>query len=262
MIDTHCHLDHPAFDADRGAVLARARAAGVSDVVVPSLGPAGWSPLLAWARGERAVHPALGIHPRLLAELPAAGDDARLAALDEALAAGGAVAIGECGLDAEVARRGVPLARQLAVLAGQLALARRYGLPVSLHAVRCLEPLRALLERDGLPAGGVLHGYSGSAEQLPPLLRLGLHVSFAGAITRGGARRPLAAARAVPAERLLLETDAPDQAPRPPGGRGEPAHLPAIVAAVAAARGAPAEEIARLTTANARRLFRLGGPVA
>jgi TatD DNase family protein len=129
---------------------------------------------------------------------------------------------------------------------------------VILHSLRAGDAMLAALEEDGVPAGGVLHSFSGSAEQVPPLAALGLHFSFAGPVTYDSARKPVAAARAVAPDRLLVETDAPDQTPRPHRGtRNEPAHLPLVLAAVAAARGCTAEEADRLTTSNARRLFRL-----
>jgi TatD DNase family protein len=126
-----------------------------------------------------------------------------------------------------------------------------------LHALRALDPLLALLREEPLPAGGVLHSYSGSAEQVAPLAALGLHFSFAGAVTHERARRPLRAARAVPPERLLVETDAPDQTPRPHRGRNEPALLPGIAAALAAAVGLSTAELDARTSRNARALFRL-----
>jgi TatD DNase family protein len=260
VIDTHCHLDKPDFDPDRAAVLARARAAGVTDVLVPAVGPAGWAALVEAARATPGLHAGLGIHPQLLPELDPRHDDAHLADLDAALARGGAVAVGECGLDGPTAAAGASMARQVAVLAGQLALARKHGLPVSLHAFRAHDALLAVLERDGLPAGGVLHSYSGSAQQVPPYARLGLHFAFAGPVTWERARKPILAARAVPRDRLLLETDAPDQTPRPHRGRCEPAYLAEIAAALAAALGLPLAELDAVTSANARRLFRLGPP--
>jgi TatD DNase family protein len=128
-----------------------------------------------------------------------------------------------------------------------------------LHCLRAHEPLLALLAEEPLPAGGVLHSYSGSADQVRAYLRHGLHFSFAGPVTYARARKPLEAARAVPRDRLLLETDAPDQTPRPHRGRNEPAFLPGIAAAVASAIGATPAELDALTTANARALFRLPG---
>jgi TatD DNase family protein len=147
--------------------------------------------------------------------------------------------------------------RQVAVLRGHLRLARLLGLPVMLHCLRAHDALLALLAEEPLPAGGVLHSFSGSAEQARAYARFGLHFAFAGPITYERARKPLAAARAVPREKLLLETDAPDQTPRPRRGRNEPAHLPLVAAAIAGAMGATVEEVDALTTANARALFRL-----
>jgi TatD DNase family protein len=147
--------------------------------------------------------------------------------------------------------------RQVAVLAGHLALARKHRLPVMLHALRAHDALLALLERDGLPSGGVLHSFSGSAEQVAPYARLGLHFAFAGPLTWERARKPVLAARAVARHRLLLETDAPDQTPRPHHGRNEPAFLPLVAAGLAAALGVAVAEVDEVTSANARRLFRL-----
>jgi TatD DNase family protein len=105
----------------------------------------------------------------------------------------------------------------------------------------------------------VLHSFSGSAEQVPPFAALGLHFSFAGPVTFPSARKPLAAIRRVPADRLLLETDAPDQTPHPHrGGRNEPCHLGLVRDGVAAALGTSPGEVDRTTSASARALFRLG----
>ena len=108
------------------------------------------------------------------------------------------------------------------------------------------------------PREGILHSFSGSGEQVPAFAALGLHFSFAGPVTYEGARRPVAAARAVAPDRLLLETDSPDQSPRPHRGtRNEPARLPLVLEAVALAVGTSPGELDRLTSGNARRLLRL-----
>jgi TatD DNase family protein len=258
VIDTHCHLDQPQFDPDRAEVLERARAAGVTDVVVPAVGPARFAGLLALARATPGLHAGLGVHPQLLPEVDPREDDRMLADLEAALAGGGAVGVGECGLDGPSAEAGAPMDRQLAVLEGHLALARRHRLPVMLHGWRAWDALLALLEKDGLPAGGVLHSYSGPADKVAAFARLGLHFSFAGPLTWERARKPILALREVPVDRLLLETDAPDQTPRPHRGRCEPAYLAEVARAAAAALGVALEEVDRLTSENARRLFRLG----
>jgi TatD DNase family protein len=259
VIDTHCHLDGAAFDADREEALDRARGVGVSDVVVPAVEPSGWGRLLAFAAAHPGVHAALGIHPQALPGIDPADDDRHLADLEAMLGRGGAVAVGECGLDGPTAGDGASLDRQRAVLRGHLAIARRLGLPVLLHSLRAHDAMREELERDGLPAGGILHSFSGSADQVPGFTSLGLHFSFAGPVTYGAARKPLEAARAVPRDRLLLETDAPDQTPHPHrGSRNEPARLPLVRDAVARAIGATPAEVDALTTGNARRLLRIG----
>jgi TatD DNase family protein len=258
VIDTHCHLDSPAFDVDREQALARARAVGVTDVVVPAVEPAGWPGLVTLGASHPGLHVALGIHPQALPGMAPSGDDRHLADLEARLARGGAVAVGECGLDGPSVEAGAPLERQRAVLRGHLAIARKLGLPVLLHALRAHDAMLEELARDGLPSGGVLHSFSGSAEQVPPFAALGLHFSFAGPVTYEGARKPLAAARAVAPDRLLVETDAPDQSPHPHRGtRNEPAHLPLVLRALALARGVTPGALERLTTENARRLLRL-----
>jgi TatD DNase family protein len=263
MIDTHCHLDRLEFDADRDAALARARAAGVTELVVPAVGPDGWDRLRSWAQATPGVHFALGVHPQLLPELDPRDDDRRLSDLDAALARGGAVGVGECGLDGPSAEPGAGpfpagLDRQRTVLRGHLALARKHRLPALLHCLRAHPALLPLLEAEPLPRGGLLHSYSGSAADVARYAAAGMGFSFAGPVTYERARRPLEAARAVPRDRLFLETDAPDQTPRPHRGRNEPAWLPLIAAAVAAALGIPPAELDALTTANARAFFALG----
>jgi TatD DNase family protein len=127
-----------------------------------------------------------------------------------------------------------------------------------LHALRAHDAMLEVLRGEPLAAGGVLHSFSGSAEQVAPFAALGLHFSFAGSVTYERARKPLAAVRAVPRDRLLVETDAPDQTPRPRQGRNEPAFVAEVAAGVAAALGVPVAEVDALTSANARALFGIG----
>lgn len=256
MIDTHCHLDVPRFDADRDAVLARAWAAGVTGVLVPGIGPATWEALLEWPGRDARVQVGLGIHPQLLPELDPKDDEKHLARLDELLSRGVAIAVGECGLDGP-SEAGAPMERQVAVLRAHFALARKHRLPLLVHCLRAHPPLQKLLREEPVPeAGLVLHSYSGSHELTKFYVKAGCHFSFAGPVSFTEARRPIDALKSVPGERLLVETDAPDQAPHPHRGeRSEPAFLPLIVGAMASARGVPVEEIARVTTENALRLF-------
>lgn len=243
-------------------MLERATAAGVERIIVPGVEPAQWPDLLAWAAREPRVAVGLGIHPQALPDLPAHQDDRHLSDLDALLSRGGACAVGECGLDGPTAAR-VPLERQQAVLRAHLALARKHQLPVIVHCLRAQPALLALLQSEPpLPAGVVLHSFSGSTDLVPRYARLGCHFSFAGPVTFTEARRPLDALRAVPLERLLAETDAPDQAPHPHRGeRNEPAWLALVVEAMARARGEPPHAVRAAVTTNARRVFRLGAAI-
>lgn len=262
MIDTHCHLDVPRFDGDRGEVVARAAAAGVIGMLVPAIRPATWDELVAFGAEHFAagVRLALGIHPQIIGELPPAElarglPDALCAAISavEDAHPGLVVAVGECGLDGGSAAP----ALQEQLLRAQLRAARAMHLPAIIHVLRGHDRAPAILREERVAEiGGVMHSYSGSADLVPIYRDLGLAFSFAGPVTYSGSRRPLAACRAVPDELLLAETDAPDQAPEPHRGhRSEPAMVADVLAGLALARDRPAGSLAALTTANARRVF-------
>ncbi len=259
MIDTHCHLDVPRFDGDRDAVLERAWAAGVVGVVIPAIGPDAWEPLLEWPRREPRVQVALGIHPQLLPALESARDDEHLERLDALLAQGTALAVGECGLDGP-SQAAAPMERQVRVLRAHFALARKHGLPLLMHCLRAHPALQQVLKDEAhqpLERGIVMHSYSGSHDLVKFYLKHRCHFSFAGPVTYEGVRKPLEAVRAVPTERLLAETDAPDQAPHPyRGQRCEPAQLVHTIDAMARARGVAPDELRATVTENARSFFR------
>jgi TatD DNase family protein len=259
MIDSHCHLDCDAFAADRAAVLSRAAVAGVTDIVIPAVDEASWQPILALARESRgpSCFAALGIHPVAVPGMDAAQDDDVLRRL-ESLVGTGVTAIGECGLDATIDLERAPLDRQEQLLLRQLELARVSKLPVILHARGPGTYDRLLGILSAQPAGwsGVIHSYSGGAALVKKFAELPLCFGFAGPATYAHAPKIRASIAAVPDDRLLAETDAPDQTPEPHRpGRSEPAYLPRIIGGIAAARGQDVEEIRSLTVANARRLF-------
>jgi TatD DNase family protein len=256
VIDTHCHLDTAAFDADRAEVIARAEAAGVTGMLVPAIRPSTWGALLELARAEPALRVAFGVHPQIVPDV----DDRELTddlagAIARAAADAGdtAVAIGECGLDGGTGDH----QRQERIFRAHIRAARAVGKPLVIHVLRAhdLAP-KILREERAHEVGGVLHSYSGG-EQLVSVYRdLGMCFSFAGPITYENARRPLAAARAIPSELLLAETDAPDQSPAAHRGeRCEPAFVADVIAGLAAARDQAVADVAALTTANACRLF-------
>ncbi len=258
MFDSHCHLDASEYDNDRSEVLARARDAGIRGIFVPGFEPQEWRALSAFCAQDPRLSFGVGVHPWYVRELSDEQLDAALAQLHEHIAEPLCVAIGECGLDAIHARRGgATLERQRKVLDAHLTLARSAALPIVLHCVGAHALLLDMLEASGpLPHGGVLHSYSGSAELVPRYAKLGLSFSFAGVITRPEAKRPQRALCAVPRNRLLVESDGPDQAARDLGTtRSEPAHIQVILQAAARLRSEHYESLVGDTTGNALRLF-------
>lgn len=256
VFDAHNHLDRCA---DPRASLEEAREAGVHGQLLAGVDPAGWRAQAALVGGAPDLWAAYGIHPWTAASLAEDQHAACIAELEAALdgALGAApLALGELGLDRS---RHVPsdsLERQEALFRAQLALARDRGLPVVLHIVRAHGRALELLRADGLPArGGMVHSASTPAELVPEYLDLGLHLSFAAGVTRHPRARQ-AAAR-VPLDRLLAETDAPDQPPAGHEPPNRPALLGEIVAALATVHGLGTHDMAERTEANARRLFGL-----
>ncbi len=258
-IDTHCHLDAPEFDADRDAVLARARAAGVTLQVLPAVEAGNFDAVRSLAHAHGLAY-ALGIHPLYVHR--AADDD--LDRLDAALAAlrddPRLVAVGEIGLDHFVP--GLDRERQERFYVAQLRLAKRHGLPVILHVRRSADGLLKQLRRIEV-GGGIAHAFNGSAQQAQAFIGLGLRLGFGGAATFERALQIRDLARTLPLESIVVETDSPDIPPhwlyrtaaeRAAGqaSRNEPAELPRIAAVLAGLRGMAVDEFASATTANAR----------
>lgn len=265
MLDSHCHLDDPRFDSDLEAVLQRARAAGVSSWIC-----AGFSPERA-ARQRRIaaqhpnIHLAFGLHPWRVATCQDDEEAQRLLTQLEgelAQAPPSLVALGELGLDHLRRFDKDTHPRQRRLFRAQLDLARQRELPVILHVVRAHGAVLEVLRGDGLPAaGGVMHSYSGSAELVREYVDLGLHISFSGAVTHPRAKKLRAAAVSTPGERLLVETDAPDQPPHAleRDARNEPAHLLKVLESLAQLRETEVRVLAERCDANGRGLFGLLG---
>jgi TatD DNase family protein len=252
LIDTHCHIDVAEFAADRGAVLARSRAAGVVGQVVAAIHQPGWAALLELCRREPDLYPTLGMHPIYL-------DVHRPEHMEELrglLARERPVAVGEIGLDYYV--EGLDRDAQQALFEAQLGLAQEAGLPVLLHVRKAHDQVLATLRRLRFSQGGIAHAYSGSAQQAQQYLDLGFRLGFGGTLTYERSSRIRALARELPLEAIVLETDAPDivtAAHR--GERNSPEYLPEVLAALAGVRGESAAALAAATTRNARAVLRL-----
>ncbi len=261
MFDSHAHFDDELFDNDRDDCWRRAQRAGVTGLLVPAVSPDRWQRTLDCTRIDPAIYAALGVHPQVL---PTVSDEDVRAGLDRVRALvreyrGRVVAIGEVGFDHTIDLGRASSERQAAVFAWHAEVAVALGLPLIVHVLRAHELAIETLSRVRLPQpAGVIHSYSGSAELVARYQRLGFCLSFAGAVTRPTAKRPLLAARAVSAENLLIETDAPDQCPTgAPEGvtRCEPAMVGLIARAIAAARGEREESVSAMSERNARRVF-------
>ena len=245
MIDTHAHLD----PAEAGAVLQRARAAGVDRVIAVATSVADAASTLALARTHDGVYACLGIHPH-----EAGGPErSRVAELRALVAGDRVVAVGETGLD--YFRDYAPHDAQRALFEEQLALAADVDKPVVIHARAADGDVRAALERfDGTV---VLHCFSSPA-LLDPALEHGWYVSFAGNVTYPKAPELREAAACVPADRILAETDSPYLAPQAVRGRrNEPANVVRTLAVLAEVRGETPDELAARIDANADAAFGL-----
>jgi TatD DNase family protein len=253
FVDSHVHLADPAFEADREPVIERARQNGASALVCigESLDAAARARALAERYPGFCFHTA-GVHPHDAASFDHARDVAGIASEIDL----GAVAIGECGLDYHYDHS--PRERQRAAFASQLALAAQTGRPVVVHTREAEEDTGDMVVEAGRSGVvGVLHCFTGSVELAEKALAVGWYVSFSGIVTFKKWTDE-ALLRVVPDDRLLVESDAPYLAPVPHRGRrNEPAWVPLTASRVAVSRGVDAALIGALTTANARRLFRL-----
>ncbi len=254
LIDSHCHLDAEEFDSDRIEVIARARSAGVSRQIVPAVDAAGWEKLRTVCAGAPGLHPAYGLHPMYLER----HRPEHLVELRAWIERERPIAVGECGLDFFV--EGLDPARQQFFFDGQLRLAREFDLPVIVHARRAVDQVLASIRRFA-PLRGVVHSFSGSADQAKRLFDHGFLIGLGGPVTYDRANRLRGLAATLPIEYLLLETDAPDQPDNAHRGqRNEPARLPIVCDTIAMLRGITPEALTQATSDNARRLFRLPSP--
>ncbi|HJU87212.1 MAG TPA: TatD family hydrolase [Gemmatimonadota bacterium] len=255
--DSHCHLQDPGFDPDRDEAIARAWEAGVREIVVIGSDPesAAEARDLAAAAPEKGKRPRLwftaGLHPHEASRWSPETRRAVEAELDR-----GAIAVGEIGLDHHYDNS--PRAIQRAAFADQLAIARARDLPVVVHSRDAEGDTLRILDDSGIqPPRVVLHCFTGSRDMLAGAVERGFYVSFSG-IATFGSFDAAGLVPVVPADRLLVETDAPYLAPVPHRGRrNEPAFLPATVSALADRRGVPVPDLAAATRANARAFYGL-----
>jgi TatD DNase family protein len=260
-IDTHCHLDAAEFNADRDAVVARAKAAGVGQIVIPAVDACNLERVRELAHAHDLTY-ALGIHPLCVMGAKPGDLDRVAEALERHKDDERLVAVGEIGLDYFV--KGIDPDTQQHFYVEQLKLAKRAGLPVLVHVRRSADKLLAGLRRVDFPHAGIAHAFNGSEQQAQAFIDLGFKLGFGGTLTFERSLQIRRIAASVPDSALVMETDAPDIPPQwlyktaaeretdPGQARNEPAELPRIADSLAALRGWTAEQTAEITSANAR----------
>lgn len=250
LYDAHCHLQDSRIRGDCAGVVARAKEAGVDGMMCCGAEEDDWNEVKLIGATYGGVGVSFGLHPWYAARRGGSWLDRLRELLDQNERAG----VGEIGLDHAVDRG--TFDAQEEVFTAQLAEARKRGRAVSVHCRRAWERLLTIVSREKLSVPGVVHSYSGSVELIGSLCGLGFFFSFSGAVTFERNKRGRAALAAVPADRLLLETDSPDLTPDGVNSRdNEPSNLPRVARIASALRGLPFEEIARTTSANAVRVF-------
>jgi TatD DNase family protein len=251
LIDSHCHLDSTEFDQDRRQVLANARRAGVSDLVVPGVAQTFWPHQVDFCRRDPGLHLALGLHPVYLAQ----HRPKHLVQLREWLTHEQTVAVGEIGLDYQI--RSLDRGRQQELLERQLEIAARIRLPVILHVRKAHDEMLRTLSRYEL-SGGICHAFNGSHQQAYRYIEMGFRLGFGGMLTYRRSTRLRSLAGDLPLESLVLETDAPDLTVASHRyQRNSPEYLPEVLAALTEVRQESSAEIAATTRRNTLSVLRL-----
>ncbi|MEW6713957.1 MAG: YchF/TatD family DNA exonuclease [Nitrospirota bacterium] len=253
LIDTHCHLDMEAFEGDIDATLKRAADANIAYIINIGSDREGNIKGLQISRNYPNVYSSVGIHPHDAETF----DDALQSELRSWIKEPKVVAVGEVGLDYHYMHSSKEA--QIEAFKKQIALARDSGLPVIIHSREAEDDTMKILRQEASGIAGVLHCFSGDIKAAEEAMKLGFYISIAGPITFKKADMLREVARNIPDERLLIETDAPYLSPEPMRGkRNEPAFLKYTAEAVAKIRGVTLEDLARITTLNAKTLFKIG----
>jgi len=255
LVDSHCHLADGRLREDLEGVITRARLAGVATLIsVGAIGPIEADRLtVELAERNAGVYAAIGVHPH---NASGCGDE-RISELRELARSPKVVAIGESGLDFHYMHS--PRDAQEVSLQRHLALAAEVGKPIIIHCREAETRLAEIVREAGMPPrGGVVHCFTGDGASAREFITLGFYLSFSGILTFRNAQRLRAVASLVPADRVMVESDAPYLAPDPYRGKlNEPAYITQTLEVLARIRGVPKDVVATATNENARRLFAL-----
>ena len=256
IIDTHAHLDFPDYKSDLDSVLIRAKEADVGCIINVGTNLSASKKSVGLAHRFNNVYASIGVHPHDAMKVT----EQDWNALESLVKESKVIAIGETGLD--YYRNRSPHEDQQRIFRKHLSLAKAHNLPVIIHSRDASNDcLKILEEYKNGTLRGVVHCFSGTREIAEKCIELGLYISFAGPITFSNAQNLREVAKSVPVERLLLETDSPFLSPQPKRGeRNEPSYLSYIIPVLADIYGLSVEDIKRITTFNAYKLFGIGEP--
>ena len=252
IIDSHCHLDFPVFDTTRQQLVKSARQAGVSHIVIPAVTYQGFQRVIDTASAYPHLSFALGLHPCFMQE----HQSSDLEKLAECIETCPVCAVGEIGLDFYIAD--YDAAAQLSLLKAQLKIAKEHQLPVLLHVRKAHDIMLKTLREMRFEQGGIVHAFSGSAQQAGHYIKMGFALGFGGVVTYPRSNKIRSLAKTLPLGSIVLETDSPDM---PLYGRqgepNQPLRVVDVLKEVAVLRPEPIEVIAAITTANVMRLLKL-----
>jgi len=252
LADSHAHIDDERFDADREEVVARALAAGVSLIVNIGADMASSARSVALAEKYPGIYAAVGMHPHDSRDMK----ETDYRQLEQWATHPKVVAIGEIGLDYHYDLSPRPVQKE--VFLRQLDLARKTGKPFIIHEREAHADMLDIIRNAARGLNGVFHCFSGSVETAREYLKMGFYISVAGPVTFPKSVKTKEVAKAVPLDRLLVETDSPYLTPQPfRGKRNEPAYVRLVAEEIANLRDISLAELAVATTANVRRLFNI-----
>ena len=251
IIDSHCHLDFKVFDSDREQVIQRASHVGVNKIIIPGVMQKTWGDIKICCETYPHLYPCYGLHPYFINQ----HKESDLDKLRHYIEINDPVAVGECGLDFYL--KNLDPEKQFFYFEQQLDIALEFKLPVVIHARKSTEDvIHAIKKRPGL--NGMIHSYSGSYEQAIKLINLNFYLSFGGPITYEKSTRLRKIVKSLPLNNLLVETDAPDQpTSNASSARNEPSFITEVIENIADLHSTTEQEVARITTENAKKLFQL-----
>jgi len=251
IIDSHCHLDFKVFNTDREQVIERARKVGVSKIIIPGVMRKTWPDIKLCCENHAELYPCYGLHPYFIDQ----HNESDIQNLRNYIESNPPIAIGECGLDFYL--KNLDQDKQLFYFEQQLDIALEFNLPVVIHARKSTEAvINDIAKRPGLK--GMIHSYSGSYEQAIKLISLNFYLSFGGPISYEKSSRLRNIVKSLPLDSLLVETDAPDQpTSNAPSRRNEPSFITEVIKHIARLHSTTEEEVARITSENAKKLFQL-----